>query len=113
MAGALAAQAVTSPTAHWTVCFLDAVGIIRWTVVLHGALTSGAQAAGMALTYATLVGAITVATQGAVGLSLRLTIAATGKIQSDFKRILKAARLDGKGTALLFGAATQLGLDAE
>lgn len=35
VAGALAAQAVPSPTAHWTVCFLDAVGVIRWTVVLH------------------------------------------------------------------------------
>lgn len=67
----------------------------------------------MALAYAALVGAITAATQGAVGPSLRLTIAATGKIQSDFQRILEAKRLDGKGTALLFGAATQLGLDAE
>lgn len=67
----------------------------------------------MALTNATLVGSITVAAQGAVGLSLCLTIAAAGKIHSDLQRIFKAKRLDGKSTALLFGAATELGLDAE
>lgn len=62
MAGALSAQAVTSPAADRPVCFLDAVGIIRWTVILHWTLTSGAEAAGMTLTYATLVGSVTVAT---------------------------------------------------
>lgn len=67
----------------------------------------------MTLTYATLVGSITVATYGAVGLSFCFTIAAAGKIHSDLQRIFKAKRLDGKGTALLFGAATELGLDAE
>lgn len=60
----------------------------------------------MTLTYATLVGAVTVATQGAVLLSPCLTVAATGKIHSDFQRILKAKRLDGKSTALVFGTAT-------
>lgn len=35
VAGALSAQAVTSAAAHWTVCFVDAVGVIRRTVVLH------------------------------------------------------------------------------
>lgn len=67
----------------------------------------------MTLTYATLVGSITVATEGAVGLGLCLTIAAAGKIHSDLQRIFKAKRLDGKSTALLFGASTKLGLDAE
>lgn len=105
VARTLSAQAVPSPTAHWTVCLVDAVGIIRWTVVLHRTLTSGAEATGMALTCAALVGAVTVAAQGAVCLSLRLTLAATGKIRGDFQRIPKAKRLDGKSTALLFGTA--------
>lgn len=113
VAGALSAQAVPSPAADGIVCFVDAVGVIRWTVVLYRTLTSGAEAAGMTLTCATLVGAVTVATQGAVCLSRCLTLAATGKVHSDFQRILKAKRLDGKRTALLFGTPTQLGLDAK
>lgn len=60
----------------------------------------------MTLADAALVGAVTAATQGAVCLRLGLTLAATGEIHSDFQRILKAERLDGKSTALLFGAAT-------
>lgn len=62
VAGALSAQTVTSPVADWAVCSLDAVDIIRWTVVLHRTLTSGAEAAGVTLTYAALIGSITVAT---------------------------------------------------
>lgn len=34
VAGALAAQAVASPTADWAV-FVNTVGIVRWPVVLH------------------------------------------------------------------------------
>lgn len=67
----------------------------------------------MTLTCATLVGAVAVATQGAVRLSLCLTLAATGKIHRDFQRIPKAERLDGKSAALLSGTPAQLGLDAK
>lgn len=113
VAGALSTQAVASPTAHWTVRFVDAVGVIRWTVVLHRTLAPGAEATRMTLTYAALVGAVTVAAEGAVCLSRCLTAAAAGKVHSDFQRILEAKRLDGKSTALLFGTAPELGLDAK
>lgn len=105
VAGALSAQAVPPTTAHRTVHFVDAVGVIRWTVVLHRTLTSGAQATGVALARAALVGAVTVGAQGAVGLGLCLTLAATGKIHRDFQRVPEAKRLDGESTALLFGTA--------
>lgn len=59
----------------------------------------------MALACAALVGAVTVGAQGAVGLGLRLTLAATGKIHRDFQRVPEAERLDGESTAFLFGTA--------
>ena len=67
----------------------------------------------MTLTHATLVGPVAIATVGAVGFSLFLTVATTGKIHSDLQRVLKASRLDGKSAALLFGAGAQLSLYAE
>lgn len=67
----------------------------------------------MTLTHATLIGPIAVATDGAVGYSFCLTVAATGKIHGDLQRILEASRFDGKSAILLFGASTQLNLHAE
>lgn len=113
MAGALSTQTVTSPAADRALWLRDAVDIIRWTVVPHGALASWAQTTRMTLTHAALVGPIAIVTDGAVRYSLCLTVTGTGKVHCDLQGILEASRFDGKGTGLLFGTATQLSLHAE
>ncbi len=113
MAGALSAQTVASTAADGAAWLRDAVGVIRWTVVLHWALTSWAQTAWVTLTDAALVGPIAVATEGAVGFRLCLTVTVTCKIHRDLQWVLEASRFDGEGAALLFGASTQLSLHAE
>lgn len=113
VAGTLSTQTVTPSTAGWSLWLLDTVGIIGRIIVLHRTLTLLAQTTGITLTHATLIGSVAIATQRAVGLRLCLAAASTGKIQCDLQRILKTQRFDGKCTAPLFGAATQLGLHAE
>lgn len=113
MAGALSTQAVASPTADRDVLLWGAVIVIGWIVVFHRALAMRAQAALVTLTHAAFVGPVAVATEGAVGLCLCFTFATTGKVHRDLQGILEAQRFDGKSSALLLRAATQLSLHAE
>lgn len=84
VAGALSAQTVASPAADGAVRPCEAVGVIRRAVVLQRALASRTQVTLVALTHATLVGPVAVATDGAVGLGFRLTLATAGKVHCNF-----------------------------
>lgn len=113
MAGALSAQAVSSPAADRRPWLRDAVGVIGWTVVLHRTLAPRAQAPRVTLTHAALVGPVAVAAEGAVGFGVRLAVAAAGEVHGDLQRVLETSRLDGERVSLLFGTDAQLRLHAE
>lgn len=113
MTRALSTQTVASSTADWALWFPDAVGIIRWTVVFKWALTMRAQPTWVTLTNTTAEGPVAVATEGAVGLCLCLTLTTTGKIHRNLKGIFEAKRFDGKGATLLLKTAPQLSLNTE
>lgn len=113
MADALAADAVTSPTADGGVRGGAAVVLLGGAVVALGALALRAQPPGVAQADAALVGAVAVVALRAVRLSLSLAPALALEVHDDLQGVLEAQRLDGEGLLLLFGAAPGPRLNAE
>lgn len=90
-----------------------AVVLLCGIIVALCTLTVRPQATRVAQADATLIGAIAVVANGAVGLGFGLALAVALKGDGDGEGVLEAHRLNNEGFLLLFGATTSPGLHTE
>lgn len=109
MTAALAADAVSPPTADGALRGGATTVHLGGFVLPLGTLTVGAKPSRITQTHPTLQGAIAAAGR-AGGLGRVMARAVAGEVHRNLQCVFKTQRLDDEGSILFFRATTQLGL---